>query len=104
MREAGIPQRAPGALDVKAITAQALLLGDILRAADPQKATTPFERDELMVDLVRPLQDVQPRAAEAAALAAEGTEAPGDLNASPEFREHLARVLVRRALDETASR
>jgi carbon-monoxide dehydrogenase medium subunit len=42
--------------------------------------------------------------AEAAALAAEGTEAPGDLNASPEFREHLARVLVRRALDETASR
>ena len=43
-------------------------------------------------------------AAEAAALAAEGTEAPGDLNASPEFREHLARVLVRRALDEAASR
>lgn len=42
--------------------------------------------------------------AEAAALAAEGTEAPGDLNASPEFREHLARVLVRRALDEAASR
>ena len=34
--------------------------------------------------------------AEAAALAAEGTEPPGDLNASPDFREHLARVLVRR--------
>ena len=43
-------------------------------------------------------------AAEAAALAAEGTDAPADLNASPEFREHLARVLVRRALDEAATR
>ena len=31
--------------------------------------------------------------------AAEGTEPPADLNASPEYREHLARVLVRRALE-----
>jgi carbon-monoxide dehydrogenase medium subunit len=37
-------------------------------------------------------------AAEAADRAAEGTEAPNDLNASPEYREHLARVLTRRAL------
>ncbi len=36
---------------------------------------------------------------DAAQLAAEGTEAPSDLNGSPEYREHLARVLVRRALD-----
>lgn len=36
---------------------------------------------------------------EAAQLAAEGTEPPSDLNASPEYREHLARVLVRRALE-----
>lgn len=36
---------------------------------------------------------------DAAALAAEGTEPPHDLNASPEYREHLARVLVRRALE-----
>jgi aerobic carbon-monoxide dehydrogenase medium subunit len=41
--------------------------------------------------------------AEAAERAAEGTEPPGDLNATPEYREHLARVLVRRAL-EAASR
>jgi carbon-monoxide dehydrogenase medium subunit len=41
-------------------------------------------------------------AAEAAAVAAEGTDPPGDLNASPEFRRHLATVLVRRALEETA--
>ena len=38
--------------------------------------------------------------ADAAEHAAEGTEPPSDLNASPEYREHLARVLVRRALTE----
>jgi carbon-monoxide dehydrogenase medium subunit len=37
--------------------------------------------------------------AEAAAHAAEGTDAPADLNASSAYREHLARVLVQRALD-----
>jgi len=36
---------------------------------------------------------------DAAQAAAEGTEPPADLNASPEYREHLARVLVRRALE-----
>jgi len=40
--------------------------------------------------------------AEAAALAAQGTEPSADLNASVEYREHLARVLVQRAL-ETAT-
>ena len=38
-------------------------------------------------------------AAEAAEHAAEGTDAPTDLNASVEFRQHLARVLTRRALE-----
>lgn len=38
--------------------------------------------------------------ADAAEHAAEGTEAPADINATPEYREHLARVLVRRALTE----
>jgi carbon-monoxide dehydrogenase medium subunit len=37
--------------------------------------------------------------AEAASHAAEGTDAPADLNASSAYREHLARVLVQRALD-----
>ena len=37
--------------------------------------------------------------ADAAAHAADGTEPPSDLNATPEYREHLARVLVRRALE-----
>jgi carbon-monoxide dehydrogenase medium subunit len=36
---------------------------------------------------------------DAAAHAADGTEPTQDLNASPEYREHLARVLVRRALE-----
>ena len=40
--------------------------------------------------------------ADAAALAAEGTAAGSDIHASKEFREHLARVLVRRALEESA--
>lgn len=38
-------------------------------------------------------------AADAAARADEGTEPPDDLNASPEYRRHLAQVLVRRALE-----
>ncbi len=37
--------------------------------------------------------------ADAADHAAEGTEPPADLNGSVEYREHLARVLVRRALE-----
>lgn len=40
---------------------------------------------------------------DAARHAAEGTEPPADLNASPEYREHLARVLVRRALEAAGS-
>ena len=39
----------------------------------------------------------------AAEQAAEGTEPPGDLNATPEYKRHLARVLTRRALEEAAS-
>lgn len=41
--------------------------------------------------------------ADAANAAAEGTEPPTDLNASVEYREHLARVLVRRALEAASA-
>jgi aerobic carbon-monoxide dehydrogenase medium subunit len=44
----------------------------------------------------------QPR--DAAALAAEGTSPPDDLNGGRRYREHLARVLVGRALEESATR
>ena len=37
-------------------------------------------------------------------LAADGTDPPSDLNASPEYRRHLARVLVGRALDTVRRR
>jgi len=43
-----------------------------------------------------------PRAA--AAHAAEGTNPPDDLNGPRQYREHLARVLVGRALEESAAR
>ena len=41
--------------------------------------------------------------AEAAAHAADGLEPPGDLNATPEYRRHLAKVLVRRALEQVGA-
>ncbi len=40
--------------------------------------------------------------ARAAEQAAEGTDPPADLNASSEYKRHLARVLCRRALEEAA--
>ena len=41
--------------------------------------------------------------AAAAEQAAEGTSPPGDLNASPDYKRHLARVLCRRALEEAVA-
>jgi carbon-monoxide dehydrogenase medium subunit len=41
--------------------------------------------------------------ASAAEQAAEGTDPPGDLNATPEYKQHLARVLCRRALEEAVA-
>jgi aerobic carbon-monoxide dehydrogenase medium subunit len=41
--------------------------------------------------------------ARAAEQAAEGTDPPGDLNASPDYKRHLARVLCRRALERAAA-
>jgi aerobic carbon-monoxide dehydrogenase medium subunit len=41
--------------------------------------------------------------AAAAEQAAEGTEPPADLNATPDYKRHLARVLCRRVLEEAAA-
>jgi carbon-monoxide dehydrogenase medium subunit len=41
--------------------------------------------------------------AAAAEQAAESTDPPGDLNATPDYKRHLARVLCRRALEEAAA-
>jgi aerobic carbon-monoxide dehydrogenase medium subunit len=43
------------------------------------------------------------RIAAAAEQAAEGTDPPADLNASAEYKRHLARVLCRRALEDASS-
>ena len=43
------------------------------------------------------------RIAAAAEQAAEGTEPPADLNATAEYKQHLARVLCRRALEQAAA-
>jgi carbon-monoxide dehydrogenase medium subunit len=40
--------------------------------------------------------------AAAAEHAADGTDPPGDLNATPDYKRHLARVLTRRALEQAA--
>jgi aerobic carbon-monoxide dehydrogenase medium subunit len=42
------------------------------------------------------------RIAQAAGQAAEGTDPPGDLNATPDYKRHLARVLAKRALTSAA--
>ena len=42
-------------------------------------------------------------AEDAANVADDGTDPPADLNASPEFRRHLMKVLVRRALEEAGN-
>ncbi len=42
------------------------------------------------------------RISAAAELAADGTEPPGDINATPDYKRHLARVLTRRALEAAA--
>ena len=41
--------------------------------------------------------------AAAAAHAGDGTDPPGDLNATPEYKRHLAAVLTRRALEEAVA-
>jgi carbon-monoxide dehydrogenase medium subunit len=57
----------------------------------------------------RPVEDAlrgQPldseRIAQAAERADEGTDPPGDLNATPDYKRHLVRVLTRRALGQAA--
>jgi carbon-monoxide dehydrogenase medium subunit len=45
-------------------------------------------------------QSLSPESIAAAAQhAADGTDPPGDLNATPEYKQHLARVLTRRAIE-----
>ncbi|HUY30463.1 MAG TPA: xanthine dehydrogenase family protein subunit M [Acidimicrobiales bacterium] len=81
-----------------AIVGCAVLAGSEPRVALVNMATTPRRAPLVEEALARGAS-----AREAADLASEGTEPPSDANASAQFRRHLARVLVRRAL-ERASR
>ena len=64
-------------------------------------ATTP-----LRATAVEQALNGQPASADAIAAAAEaaaeGTDPPGDLNATPDYKRHLAKVMVRRALTQAA--
>ena len=51
----------------------------------------------------RPGRSTRRAIAAAAEQAAEGTDPPADLNASEDYKRHLARVLCRRALEEAAA-
>jgi aerobic carbon-monoxide dehydrogenase medium subunit len=72
-----------------------------VRVALTNMGSTPL-RARAVEDALRgqPL-DAQ-RIAQAAEAAADGTDPPGDLNASPDYKRHLARVLTRRALERAA--
>jgi carbon-monoxide dehydrogenase medium subunit len=72
-----------------ALTNGAARVGLVNMASTPQRATT-----------VEAALAAGASIDEAAEHAADGTEPPSDLNASAPYREHLARVLVRRALTE----
>ena len=85
------------AQDWAIVGALATRVGDATKVALVNMGTTPLRARAVEAALASGAT-----AADAAALAAEGTEPSGDLNASPEYREHLARVLVRRAIEAVA--
>jgi carbon-monoxide dehydrogenase medium subunit len=63
--------------------------------------TTPLRATQTEQALVgQPVDEGRIQAA--AGAAAEGTDPPGDLNATPDYKRHLARVLVRRAVTQAA--
>lgn len=64
-------------------------------------ATRPL-RARAAEDALRGREATPEAIAEAAEQAAEGTDPTGDLNATPGYKRHLARVLCRRALAEAA--
>jgi carbon-monoxide dehydrogenase medium subunit len=64
-------------------------------------STTPLRATQVEQALVGQPVDAG-RIKSAAEAAAEGTDPPGDLNATPEYKRHLARVLVERAVSKAA--
>jgi carbon-monoxide dehydrogenase medium subunit len=75
---------------------------DDVRIGLTHMGATPL-RASAAEDALRGAQLDERSIAAAAEQAAEGTDPPGDLNATPEYQRHLARVLTRRALEEAVS-
>jgi carbon-monoxide dehydrogenase medium subunit len=67
-----------------------------VRVAYTNMAATPIRAEAVEQALRGQSRDAIAQAAEHAA---DGTEPPGDLNATPDYKRHLARVLTRRALE-----
>ena len=75
---------------------------DDVRIGLTHMASTPL-RASAAEDALRGGQLDDASIAAAAERAAEDTDPPGDLNATPEYKRHLARVLTRRALEAAAA-
>jgi aerobic carbon-monoxide dehydrogenase medium subunit len=73
-----------------------------VRVALTHMGSTPLRATAVEQALRGKALDAQSIAA-AAEQAAEGTEPPADLNASADYKRHLARVLARRALEDASS-
>jgi aerobic carbon-monoxide dehydrogenase medium subunit len=67
------------------------------RVAFTNMAATPIRAEAVESALRGQGSDAIASAAESAA---DGTDPPGDLNATPDYKRHLARVLTRRALEQ----
>jgi len=74
---------------------------DDVRIGLTQMGSTPL-RASAAENALRGSQLDDASIAAAAEQAAEGTDPPGDLNATPEYKRHLAEVLCRRGLTEAA--
>jgi carbon-monoxide dehydrogenase medium subunit len=87
-----------------AVSALVKQTGDIcedVRIALTNMGSTPL-RASAVEEALRGQQRTADAIAKASEQAAEGTDPPADLNASPEYKAHLARVLCRRALVKAA--
>jgi carbon-monoxide dehydrogenase medium subunit len=86
------------AQDWAIVGALAARVGDDTRVALVNMGSTPLRAAAVEAALAEGAT-----AAQASEQAAAGTDAPADPNASSEYREHLARVLVGRAITEAAA-
>jgi carbon-monoxide dehydrogenase medium subunit len=92
--------------DWSMVSVAALVKVDGGTFSDVRIGLTHMAQTPLRASAVEQALNGQPANAEtiaaAAEKAAEGTDPPGDLNATPDYKRHLARVLTRRAVEQAA--